>query len=369
MQTRDNPDVFSSGSYGSMVANRVLEELKLHGVVGKEAKHREGETLREMLSRLDVDPHDNTAGSKNPIVMSLVHELEHSLSANMIPISTAGNPEPAPRIVSSAAIGSPIGYASTHDRDPQASNKPSNFNDQDYEEVDDGLVEMMQGERVMVQTFSFDTKFPVTRTDASGKPLPDHYLARFQGMPVTVADILSRRREVYGEKVWDENIRPMNELAQSGGLCGQIDHPSHPGRGMGGNGIQYEKVYWSPQGRRSDGGRELWADGKIMATTDGHNLWTQLQAKVPTGISSRGRGDTRKGTWVDQLGNIHQDVGLVTVFRCQAFDAVSGEASPGSGFYNAQIVQDTSDIEEEIVDRIVTRPHVRVLRPHVRIVG
>ncbi len=156
-----------------------------------------------------------------------------------------------------------------------------------------------------------------------GEKLPKWALGAFES-PLTVADILSNKGEVYTQDVWNQNLPRLDKLAQSGKLVGRIDHPA-PGSGvLGGCALQFTQVYWG--GDRSDGGKELWGRGYILNTQGGNDLTTMLQAGVPVDISSRGYGRTTSGSWQGRIAQIVQH------FICDGFDAVLDGASPGAGF-------------------------------------
>lgn len=167
--------------------------------------------------------------------------------------------------------------------------------------------------------------------DIGGGKLPTWAIGAFE-MPLTVADIVSNKGEVYTKRVWDDNIPRLQNLAQAGKLVGKLDHPT-PGQGvLGGLALKFQDIFWGND--RADGGKELWSHGYILKTQGGRDLATMLDAGIPVDVSSRGFGRTTPSPWNGRSAQIVQS------FICDGFDAVLDGASPGAGFKAGRMWQD-----------------------------
>jgi len=162
-------------------------------------------------------------------------------------------------------------------------------------------------------------------------------------MPVTVADVLSQKNEVYPKNIWEQCLPQLQTMAQGKMLLGRNDHPSNPGEVLGETSLLFSSVDWAPM-KRQDGGHELVARGYIYNTSAGRDLHTILQSGVPVDVSSRGFGSTQAGTWRGKSAQIVQN------FICKAFDAVIGGASPGAGFSRGRLTQ--SATHDDVVRHI-----------------
>ena len=318
--SHDNPDAYVEGSGGgSTLAYNMLNLLKRYGLAKDADQVKPNETLNELLERLNVNPHSPTikdGGYIDPLTASLIHEVVHNMKANTedIPI---GHPT-APII-------------STGPHSPIPSGVPGGQGWKQDIGVPEGLQYLTQDECYLVQTWSFETGPEILEQEADGGKLPPWAVARFT-MPLTTADVVSHKNEVYPRSVWEPNVPALKQACTEHKLLGN-DHPTNPGEQLSETSLLFTDLGWGPV-RRQDGGWELMGSGYIYNTNAGRDLHTILQSGVPIDVSSRGFGRTAPGNWRGQPAQVVQS------FVCKAFDAVIGGASPGAGFKAATMQQE-----------------------------
>lgn len=324
--SRDDPGVYTAGSHSAGVPARAFfETLKNHGFIPQKAEYQEGHTIEDVLNKYGLNPHTDIVGERNPAVNTIVHEMVHASTPNMATITPDHPPAPATSPNPEVSLGVP--YSGSQSADPN----PAQWS---Y---------MVQGEQYMVQVWSgFETEAQVLEQGLDGNRLPKWAVASFE-MPVTVADVLSQKNEVYPKNIWEQCLPQLQAMAQGKMLLGRNDHPSNPGEVLGETSLLFSSVDWAPM-KRQDGGHELVARGYIYNTSAGRDLHTILQSGVPVDVSSRGFGSTQAGTWRGKSAQIVQN------FVCKAFDAVIGGASPGAGFSRGRLTQ--SATHDDVVRHI-----------------
>lgn len=121
------------------------------------------------------------------------------------------------------------------------------------------------------------------------------------------AEAINKNKRMYPYTILDENVKRLKESIETGGLCGELDHPTDSIIHFTNASHKITKLWWES--------KVLMGEGEILSTPAGKVLRALIDDGVRVGISSRGIGNGQ----VDENGTlvIGESYKLIT------FDAVS----------------------------------------------
>lgn len=121
------------------------------------------------------------------------------------------------------------------------------------------------------------------------------------------ADAINKNKRSYPYAVLDSNIKRLQETIKSGGLVGELDHPTDSIVHFSNASHKVTKLWWE--------GKTLMGEGAILNTPSGKILRSLIDNGVRVGISSRGVGN----------GKVNEE-GILVIgesYRLITFDAVA----------------------------------------------
>jgi hypothetical protein len=124
-------------------------------------------------------------------------------------------------------------------------------------------------------------KLQLTESSEGGK----HLIARGE---FGRADIPTQNRRVYPRKVWEREIRRINEAIQAGKVLGELDHPADGKTSL-------KRVSHIMTGLHMQDDGVIIGEAKILDNEYGRQLKSILEAGGAIGVSSRGMGSTAMG--------------------------------------------------------------------------
>jgi len=121
------------------------------------------------------------------------------------------------------------------------------------------------------------------------------------------AEAINKNKRIYPYDVLDINVRKLDEILKSGGLIGELDHPTDSIIHFKESSHKVTKLWWE--------GKTLMGEGVILSTPCGKILQALINDGVRIGISSRGVGS----------GKVNEDGVLVIGegYKLITFDAVA----------------------------------------------
>lgn len=99
------------------------------------------------------------------------------------------------------------------------------------------------------------------------------------------ADAVNKNKRSYPYTVLESNVKRLSETIGSGGLVGELDHPTDSIIHFANCSHKINKLWWE--------GKVLMGEGTILNTPAGKILRSILESGVRVGISSRGVGNGR----------------------------------------------------------------------------
>jgi len=99
------------------------------------------------------------------------------------------------------------------------------------------------------------------------------------------AGAVNKNKRIYPYEVLESNVKGLNEAIASGGLCGELDHPTDSIIHFANASHKVTKLWWE--------GKVLMGEGIILNTPAGKILKALINDDVRIGISSRGVGNGR----------------------------------------------------------------------------
>lgn len=121
------------------------------------------------------------------------------------------------------------------------------------------------------------------------------------------ADAINKNKRTYPFGVLDDNVKALNEAISSGGLIGELDHPTDSIIHFTNASHKITKLWWE--------GKTLMGEGVILNTPHGKILKALINDGVRVGISSRGVGN----------GKVNEE-GILVIgesYKLITFDAVA----------------------------------------------
>ena len=121
------------------------------------------------------------------------------------------------------------------------------------------------------------------------------------------ADAVNKNKRSYPFKVLKENVENLMEMIKSGGLSGELDHPTDSIVHLMNISHKVTKLWWE--------GKILMGEGVILNTPSGKVLRSLMEGGVRIGISSRGVGS----------GKVNEN-GILVIgenYKLITFDAVA----------------------------------------------
>lgn len=121
------------------------------------------------------------------------------------------------------------------------------------------------------------------------------------------ADAINKNKRTYPYSVLNENVKALNEAITSGGLIGELDHPTDSIVHFTNASHKITKLWWE--------GKTLMGEGVILNTPHGKILKALINDGVRVGISSRGVGN----------GKVNEE-GILVIgesYKLITFDAVA----------------------------------------------
>jgi len=131
-------------------------------------------------------------------------------------------------------------------------------------------------------------------------------LVRFRGK-FQEADAINKNKRSYPFGILDGNVKKLQEAIKSGGLVGELDHPTDSIVHFANVSHKITKLWWE--------GKSLMGEGEILPTPYGKILKGLIDSGVRVGISSRGVGN----------GSVNEEGVLVIGegYKLITFDAVA----------------------------------------------
>jgi len=121
------------------------------------------------------------------------------------------------------------------------------------------------------------------------------------------ADAINKNKRTYPYEVLNDNVKGLMECISSGGLIGELDHPTDSIVHFTNASHKITKLWWE--------GKTLMGEGTILNTPHGKILKALINDGVRVGISSRGVGN----------GKVNED-GILVIgesYKLITFDAVA----------------------------------------------
>mgnify|MGYP003998533499 CR=1 FL=1 len=121
------------------------------------------------------------------------------------------------------------------------------------------------------------------------------------------AEAVNKNKRMYPKMVLESNVKRLDEAMKSGGLCGELDHPTDSIVHFENASHLVTKLWWD--------GNVLMGEGKILNTPCGKILQALINDGVRVGISSRGVGN----------GKVNEN-GILVIgesYKLITFDAVA----------------------------------------------
>ncbi len=136
--------------------------------------------------------------------------------------------------------------------------------------------------------------------------LTNHKPLKFRGK-FQEAEAINKNKRMYPFSVLDTNIKRLSESMNSGGLCGELDHPTDSIVHFANASHKVVKLWWEDN--------TLMGEGIILSTPAGRILRSLISDGVRIGISSRGVGN----------GKVNENGVLVIgeSYKLITFDAVA----------------------------------------------
>jgi hypothetical protein len=131
-------------------------------------------------------------------------------------------------------------------------------------------------------------------------------LVKFRGK-FQEADAINKNKRTYPFEVLAENVKSLKECIESGGLIGELDHPTDSIVHFANASHKITKLWWE--------GKVLMGEGLILNTPHGKILKALINDGVRVGISSRGVGN----------GKVNEN-GILVIgesYKLITFDAVA----------------------------------------------
>jgi hypothetical protein len=111
---------------------------------------------------------------------------------------------------------------------------------------------------------------------------PGGTVVKFRGK-FQEADAVNKNKRTYPFDILDENVKSLKETISSGGLIGELDHPTDSIVHFANASHKITKLWWD--------GKVLMGEGVILNTPHGKILKALINDGVRVGISSRGVGN------------------------------------------------------------------------------
>jgi hypothetical protein len=143
----------------------------------------------------------------------------------------------------------------------------------------------------------------MTLVESNGNP---NGTIKFKGI-FQEADAINKNKRSYPFAVLDANVKKLLETIASGGLIGELDHPTDSIIHFTNASHKVSKLWWE--------GKKLMGEGIILNTPSGKVLRALLNDGVRVGISSRGVGN----------GKVNEE-GILVIgesYKLITFDAVA----------------------------------------------
>jgi hypothetical protein len=160
-------------------------------------------------------------------------------------------------------------------------------------------------------------------------------LVKFRGK-FQEADAVNKNKRTYPFDVLNTNVKGLQEAIKSGGLIGELDHPTDSIVHFANASHKITKLWWE--------GKTLMGEGVILNTPHGKILKALINDGVRVGISSRGVGN----------GKVNED-GILVIgesYKLITFDAVA-DPSTSQAFQEKVVskesVSHTTPVEENSV--------------------
>jgi hypothetical protein len=131
-------------------------------------------------------------------------------------------------------------------------------------------------------------------------------IVRFKGK-FQEADAINKNKRMYPFSILDSNMKRLEESVNSGGLCGELDHPTDSIIHFKEAAHKITKLWWE--------GSTMMGEGIILNTPNGKVLRSLINDGVRIGISSRGVGN----------GKVNEE-GILVIgesYKLITFDAVA----------------------------------------------
>lgn len=116
-------------------------------------------------------------------------------------------------------------------------------------------------------------------TDSAGNKT-----VRFKGL-LQCAEQINKNKRMYKKQVLEQNVERLKETLESGGLIGEMDHPSDSIIHFANASHKVTKLWWD--------GNKLMGEGIILSTPSGRILRALIADGCRIGMSSRGVGNGR----------------------------------------------------------------------------
>lgn len=131
-------------------------------------------------------------------------------------------------------------------------------------------------------------------------------LVRFRGK-LQEANAVNKNKRMYPKNVLDECVKKLQEALESGGLIGELDHPTDSIIHFRDASHRITKLWWEDN--------VLMGEGEILNTPYGKLLKSLMESGIRVGMSSRGVGN----------GRVNED-GILVIgesYKLITFDAVA----------------------------------------------
>jgi len=148
------------------------------------------------------------------------------------------------------------------------------------------------------------------------------------------ADAVNKNKRTYPFDVLDTNVKTLSEAISSGGLIGELDHPTDSIVHFANASHKITKLWWE--------GKVLMGEGVILNTPHGKILKALINDGVRVGISSRGVGN----------GKVNEE-GILVIgesYKLITFDAVADPST--SQAFQEKVISKESTTHIEIPQNI-----------------